>query len=78
MQLDNITTESPALEDLINTRISAREKRMEKMISRLSNEVNAVTQKNRPASAHPNAGTDQTGKPKGKGPKADAPIKDSN
>jgi hypothetical protein len=78
MQLDNITTESPALEDLINTRISAREKRMEKMISRLSNQVNAVTQKNRPASAHPNARTNQTGKPKGKGPKADAPVKDTN
>jgi hypothetical protein len=78
MQLDIITTESPTLEDLINTRISAREQRMEKMISRLSNQVNTATQKKRPASALPKARTKQTGKPKGRGPKADAPVKDTN
>jgi hypothetical protein len=46
MQLDNITMDSPALEDLINTQISAREQRMEKMISHLSNQVNAASQQN--------------------------------
>jgi hypothetical protein len=78
MELDTITADSPALEALINTRISAREQRMEKMISRLSNQVNAATQKNRHASAHPNARTKKTGKPKSNGPKADAPVKDSS
>jgi hypothetical protein len=77
MELDTITADSPALEALINTKISAREQRMEKMISRLSNQVNAATQKNRRASAHPNARTKKTGKPKSNGPKADAPVKDS-
>jgi hypothetical protein len=46
MQLDNITMDSPALQDLINTRISAGEQQIEKMRSRLSNQVNAASQKN--------------------------------
>jgi hypothetical protein len=78
MELDTITADSPALEALINTRISARKQRMEKMISRLSNQVNAATQKKRHASAHPNARTKKTGKPKSNGPKADARVKDSS
>jgi hypothetical protein len=46
--------------------------------SRISNQVNAATQKKQPASAPPNARTKQTGKPKGKGPKIDAPVIDTN
>jgi hypothetical protein len=42
MELDTIITDPPALEALINTRISARKQQMEKMISQLSNQVNAT------------------------------------
>jgi hypothetical protein len=81
MQLDNITTESPALEDLINTRISAREQRMEKLISRLSNQVNAATQKNGLQTLFPTLVPSKRKNQKAqkpKSPKADAPVKDTN
>jgi hypothetical protein len=44
MELDNITADSPALENLMDYRISAKEKKIDKMISRLINQVNSAAQ----------------------------------
>jgi hypothetical protein len=43
MELDNVTADSPALENLIDSRISIKEKRFDKMISRLTNQVNSAS-----------------------------------
>lgn len=77
MELDNITADSPALDALISSKISVHEKRMEKMMSRLSMQVKTAIPKNRNASANPNARTKKAGKPKSKskGPQADAAAK---
>jgi hypothetical protein len=81
MELDTITADSPALENLIDSRISAKEKRIDKMISRLTNQVNSATQKNLSKGASSSAHQKKkTGKPKGKSnaPKADAAAKGTN
>jgi hypothetical protein len=46
MELNSITMDSPVLENLINARISAKEKIIDKLISYLTNQVNSITQKN--------------------------------
>jgi hypothetical protein len=45
MELGTITVDYPALENLIDSGISAKEKRINKMISRLANQVNSTTKK---------------------------------
>ena len=77
MELDTITGDSPALENLIDSRISDKEKRLDKMISRLTNQVNSATKKNLSKGAPSSARQKKTGKPKGKSndSKADAAAK---
>jgi hypothetical protein len=77
MELDTITGDSPALENLIDSRISVKVKRLDNMISRLTNQVNSATQKNLSKGAPSSARQKKTGKPKGKtnDSKADAAAK---
>jgi hypothetical protein len=77
MELGNITMDVPSLEALINTQISARKQRMEKMSSLISNEVNTKLKKIA-YRAPPNARTKKMGKPKSNSPRANTPIKDTN
>jgi hypothetical protein len=45
MELNNVTADSPALKNLIDSRISIKEKRLNKMISRHTNQVNSASKK---------------------------------
>jgi hypothetical protein len=45
MELDTIPTDSPALKNLIDSRISTKEKIINKIISRLTNQVNSAIKK---------------------------------
>jgi hypothetical protein len=80
MELDNVTADSPALENLIDSRISVKEKRLDKMISRLTNQVNSASQKNLSKGAPSSARQKKTGKPKSNSnvPKAAAAAKGTN
>jgi hypothetical protein len=75
MDLDNITADSPALDALINSKVAERNSHLEKLVNKLSKQVNAKNPKKGAASATPNARAKQTGNPKGKGPKARAADK---